>query len=416
MIVEAGLAKAIAAGGGLISGIALVAGMAGGGQYVAVQSAPSKVPSAACAYAGGSHRSGVASALALRADQMANARVIVETAQELGLPRRAAVIGVATALQESSLDNRVVGDDGQAFGIFQQHPRHGWGSRAQVINPRHAARTFFSRLVKVKNWDTKPLTVAAQTVQRSAFPNAYAKHERRAERIVDAVRSQTAVSPTVNLSAEDTRVVRAGLESAIALGIPRAEVIADVATGIRTGTLPSARRRDGNDPDKLAERIIAGVAAHLCTELSRVTAGPVLADAGRGVLALKAALKMLGVPFSWGGGGPGGPSYGIGRGARTKGFDCSGLTEYAWSKAGVKIGGHTSTQWRAGTRVPRSQLKPGDLIFFATNPRNPATIHHVVLNIDGRRYVHAPRTGSVVRIDTWTPGREAQYAGAVRPG
>ncbi|WP_214318596.1 C40 family peptidase [Nonomuraea sediminis] len=82
----------------------------------------------------------------------------------------------------------------------------------------------------------------------------------------------------------------------------------------------------------------------------------------------------------------------------------------------MKIGGTTATQWNAGVHVPWSQLKPGDLIFFAIDPKSPATIHHVVLNIDGKRYVHAPHTGSTVQVGTWTAKREAEYAGAVRPG
>ncbi|WP_250904977.1 NlpC/P60 family protein [Nonomuraea sp. NEAU-A123] len=70
---------------------------------------------------------------------------------------------------------------------------------------------------------------------------------------------------------------------------------------------------------------------------------------------------MIGVPYSWGGGGANGASYGIGRGAGIRGFGCSGLAEYAWVKAETRIGGDTSAQWRAGIRVSRSQLRAGNL-------------------------------------------------------
>ncbi|MDH2426468.1 C40 family peptidase [Sphaerisporangium sp. TRM90804] len=135
-------------------------------------------------------------------------------------------------------------------------------------------------------------------------------------------------------------------------------------------------------------------------------------------MALRAAFKMLGVPYSWGGGGPSGPTFGIRHGASTRGFDCSGLAEYAWARAGVRIGGHTYAQWRSGARIARARIKPGDLLFFASNPRVPATIHHVGLNIDGRRMLHAPRTGDVVKITVWSGSTyyETEYAGAVRPG
>lgn len=121
---------------------------------------------------------------------------------------------------------------------------------------------------------------------------------------------------------------------------------------------------------------------------------------------------MIGVPYSWGGGRPGGPSFGTGRGARTKGFGCSGLTEYAWSKAGVSIGSSTGPQWHSGKHVDRSQLQPGDLVFFAYTPRNPSAIHHVGLYIGKGKMVHAPHTGSHVQI---APMSRSDYAGAVRP-
>lgn len=142
-----------------------------------------------------------------------------------------------------------------------------------------------------------------------------------------------------------------------------------------------------------------------------------LADAERGLIAMQAALSMRGVPYSWGGGGPDGPSFGIQHGAHIRGFDCSGLAEYAWAKAGARIGGHTAPQWNAGARIPRTQIRPGDLIFFARDPARPATIHHVGIAVDATRMVHAPSTGSTVRIDTWAgdPYREGEFIGSVRP-
>ncbi|TDD43101.1 hypothetical protein E1286_29490 [Nonomuraea terrae] len=89
----------------------------------------------------------------------------------------------------------------------------------------------------------------------------------------------------------------------------------------------------------------------------------------------------------------------------------------AWAKAGARIGGHTSTQWNAGARIRRSEIRPGDLIFFAHDPTRPATIHHVGIAVDATRMVHAPSTGSTVRISTWAgaPYRERRFIGAVRP-
>jgi len=138
---------------------------------------------------------------------------------------------------------------------------------------------------------------------------------------------------------------------------------------------------------------------------------------GDGAKVVKAALRWLGTPYSWGGGGPSGPTYGIKHGARIKGFDCSGLAQNAWSKAGINLHRVAADQYNDGPHIPRDKLQPGDLVFFATNPANPRTIHHVGINIGNGRMVHAPHTGDVVRIAKFAdvPYREREYAGATRP-
>ncbi|MFF3669881.1 C40 family peptidase [Microtetraspora malaysiensis] len=414
MIAETGLAKVIAAGGGLISCVALLAGVAGGAQRAALSARPDQFAVAVCAYTGGraaptaSGGLDQARQLGLTSRQTANAKAIIDVAAELGLPGRAAVIGVATALQESELDESSVGDHGRAFGLMQQHPEYDWGSREQVTDPRYAARAFFSRLAKVEGWAGKPLTVVAQAVQRSAHPDAYARHEGRAGRIVTALTSTARTRDDVPKSVDDQADLRDIIEAAAALGVPLEVLVDEVAANLR-----------GSDADReRAKEIVTAVARDLCNELSAADlAGPDLAStSARGLEVVRAALAMRGTPYSWGGGGPNGPSYGIGRGSRTKGFDCSGLTEYAWAKAGVRIGTTTYEQWRAGVRVPRAQIQPGDLLFYETNPSIPGP-DHVGIAIDATRMVHAPFTGSTVRIDTWAgvPSRERQFAGAVRP-
>ena len=134
--------------------------------------------------------------------------------------------------------------------------------------------------------------------------------------------------------------------------------------------------------------------------------------AARGRLVVQSALKWIGTPYSWGGGNTSGPSYGIGRGARTRGFDCSGLALYAWGQAGVKLGHYTGLQWNSGPRIPIAMASPGDLVFFARNIKDPDTIHHVGIFIGRGRMVEAPYTGARVRISSiWRKG----LIGAVRP-
>lgn len=133
--------------------------------------------------------------------QMAHAKTIVAVGQHLKLPSRAYVIAIATAMQESNLRNLAnpyvaqslrikndgTGTDHDSVGLFQQRPAAGWGTVAQLMDPATSARKFYEALRQVPNWDKLPVTVAAQRVQRSAFPNAYAKHQSRAETIVNAL-------------------------------------------------------------------------------------------------------------------------------------------------------------------------------------------------------------------------------------
>lgn len=116
-----------------------------------------------------------------------NALAIIKIGRELQLADYAIVIALATAMQESSLRNIGFGDR-DSVGLFQQRPSAGWGSKSQIMNPEYSIRAFFggpgspagSRvrgLLDINNWQLKPLTEAAQAVQISAFPSAYAKWE-----------------------------------------------------------------------------------------------------------------------------------------------------------------------------------------------------------------------------------------------
>lgn len=144
-----------------------------------------------------------------------NAQAIIAAGTEAGVGRRGLTIAIATALQESGLENLDHGDR-DSLGVFQQRPSQGWGTPQQVQDPRFAALAFFGGptsphfvamsgraspggLLDVAGWAELPLTVAAQTVQRSAFPGAYAKHEARATVIVDALAgaAPTSVPPGV---------------------------------------------------------------------------------------------------------------------------------------------------------------------------------------------------------------------------
>ncbi|MGL5830207.1 MAG: hypothetical protein ACRC0L_11650 [Angustibacter sp.] len=115
----------------------------------------------------------------LGAEQMANAATIAGIARRRGLPERAAVIGLATARQESQFRNLSYGDR-DSLGLFQQRPSQGWGTPEQTRDPLYASNAFYQALEKVDGYQNLELTVAAQRVQRSAYPDAYAQHEAEA--------------------------------------------------------------------------------------------------------------------------------------------------------------------------------------------------------------------------------------------
>jgi hypothetical protein len=124
------------------------------------------------------------------AEQLANAKAIVDAGKEMNLPPRAWTIAVATSLQESNLHN--LGHLGQrndhdSQGLFQQRPSSGWGTPEQITDPNYSAKAFYRGLVQVDGWQSMPLTKAAQKVQVSAYPNHYAKHEAQAGDIIAAL-------------------------------------------------------------------------------------------------------------------------------------------------------------------------------------------------------------------------------------
>lgn len=122
----------------------------------------------------------------LDAAQMLNATTIVKVGLGMGVPTKGLVVAIATALQESTLKNLNYGDR-DSLGLFQQRPSMGWGTPQQVQDPAYAARKFFEALLKVSGWQSMAVTVAAQAVQRSGFPQAYAKWQATAEAVVAAV-------------------------------------------------------------------------------------------------------------------------------------------------------------------------------------------------------------------------------------
>jgi hypothetical protein len=129
----------------------------------------------------------------LAPDQAVNASLITAVAVQRGLPPRAASIALATAMQESKLRNITHGDQAgpDSRGLFQQRPSQGWGTEDQVMDPYYAVNAFYDALVKVPDYESLEITDAAQRVQRSAYPSAYAQHEDMGRSFASGLSGQT---------------------------------------------------------------------------------------------------------------------------------------------------------------------------------------------------------------------------------
>jgi cell wall-associated NlpC family hydrolase len=128
------------------------------------------------------------------AEQLNNAATIVAVGQTLGIPPRGHIIALATAMQETRLHNLASGDL-DSVGLFQQRPSQNWGTPADLQDPSHAAELFYRALLKVPDWQHRQLTVAAQAVQRGAYPHAYATWEPDATILAATIDTNDAMPP-----------------------------------------------------------------------------------------------------------------------------------------------------------------------------------------------------------------------------
>lgn len=208
----------------------------------------------------------------LEPDQTQNAALITAIGVRRGLPARASSIAIATAIQESKLRNIDFGDR-DSIGLFQQRPSQGWGTREEIMDPIYATNAFYDVLVKIEGYESLPITDAAQKVQRSGYPRAYADHEPEARAFASALSGHSPAALTCRLKA-----VEAGSEQAAGSGLtPRAEqVVADLEEQI--GNLSTA---PGDSPNQVvvsvgtdrqawqvAQWAVAGAAGHGITQVS----------------------------------------------------------------------------------------------------------------------------------------------------
>jgi peptidoglycan DL-endopeptidase RipB len=223
-------------------------------------------------------------------------------------------------------------------------------------------------------------------------------------------------SPRGNAHSWDRRtLLRTGVlavASTAVIGAPLAQ--AEPSAGQWDPTLPNLLSAGApGDPVAIANASLqaSAFAAQTTVDMGRKflgTLGLVPADAGAAAPVLRGnrvygrqaveyvirrAGTQIGVPYSWGGGSLTGPSRGVDSGAGTVGFDCSGLTRYAFAGVGVLLPRYSGNQYTAGRQLPPAQAKRGDLLFWG-----PGGGQHEALYLGGGQMIEAQQTGVPVKI------------------
>lgn len=292
--------------------------------------------------------------LTLPAEQIPNARTIVAAGISLKVPVRGQVVAIATAMQESRLRNLNSGDR-DSLGLFQQRPSQGWGTAQQIRDPIYASQQFYQHLLKVKGWQQLTVTQAAQAVQASGYPDAYAQWEPLASAL------QQAIAKTFPNASKDTDGTTPDQGKPPAAGTTACPPAAD---GSGFGRIP-----EGSVPQGYKIPLDADPKARKAIEW---------------------AMYQLGTLYQWGGSCT--DSHGpdpMGR------CDCSSLMQQAYAHTGIQLPRTTYEQVNEGKAVAPNKLKPGDMIFSRGTASRP---EHVGMFLGAGLVIEAPRTTKPVRI------------------
>lgn len=285
---------------------------------------------------------GAVAGVRLDPGQLANAWIIYAVGSGLGLPERAEVVAIAAAMAESALQNLPYGSS-DSLGLFQQRPSQGWGTVEQIMDPVHAARAFYHRLERVANWQSLPVPVAAQDVQRGSLPAAYARWRAPAGRLV------ASFAGTGACAVLDANVVPPGARASLP----------------RHFSLPAGT--------------------------------PVAVT-----LAIRFAIAQLGTAYQFGGTCTDARSQDM-----ALHCDCSSLVQQAYLAGGVPLPRTTFAQVNVGTPVySLDAVRPGDLLFTVGADGSPANPGHVGMYIGDGLVVQAPQTGQDVQLSplsAWVP-------------
>lgn len=340
----------------------------------------------------------------LTQEQIQNAALIFQIGKRMGMSNRDIQIGLITAMQESSLKNLDYGDR-DSLGLFQQRPSQGWGTPEQVTNPRYAITKFFTELKKVKGRDQMAMTEAAQAVQRSAYPDAYAKH-------IGLVRdlwpklvksgpkgrgSASRPAPDLGVDGNTWDDEYEALEPDFGMGNVLAANYNPLLAAPDFWTEPDPAALSGGPQGDLADfsSPLSPETFNLITDEAATKGGfrPAKGVDGWRAAVVSAAREYLGTPYKWGGTTP-------------DGFDCSGLLQYVYQRVGIDLPRVSYQQANYGKAVGIKALRPGDLVAWDNSARNDGA-DHIAMYIGNGRILEAPRPGSQVRIRKLDPNERA---------
>lgn len=336
-------------------------------------------------------------------EQIQNAALIYQVGRSMGMSSRDIQIGLMAAIVESGLRNVHYGDR-DSLGLFQQRPSAGWGTPDQILNPQYAAQKFFSAL---KGLGDRRLQMnmgqAAQAVQRSAYPDRYQQQigtvrnlwPRIASAAGDMQQSMDGgpykSQPTMKFQkagdAQPSPLDPSSQGPGDALAAPASDILDawDTATptpldyNSQTSLVPTQQK-------SYMPLVSPGTNQAVIQPMAQVSGPYAKGVNGWRKAAVQTALSYVGTPYVWGG-------------ESRQGVDCSGLVALALIAAGKRPPRVSYQQAAMGSRVALNQLRPGDLVAWENNPRQPGA-DHIAMYIGNGKIVEAAKPGTAVRVRT----------------
>ena len=295
----------------------------------------------------------------------------------------------------------------------------------QVASQQHAMASFaasayrsggsLGMLIALLSTDGPKNFLDSANAISSIASKANALGRLRAARIVQQLAQQEATSAltAVQHAVDATKGARDRAEQAVSNQQHEVVALAGERAGLQAQANSAKAHADALARERAANLAAARAAAEAAKQRrslgsggvdqenpTSVTGGPrPPATAAQGETAVAFAKQQLGKPYEWGAAGP-------------STYDCSGLTMMSWNAAGISIDHYSVAQYGEGTHVSRLDLRPGDLVFFATDTSDASTIHHVGIYAGNGMMIDAPHTGANVRYD---PAFRSDYIGATRP-